>query len=65
MAQGLRWAGSQRVIDCFILARATASCRESTVGPLPAEHYFVEFSVDTMLESDMAHAFLTSSNKDM
>ena len=28
-------------------------------------HYMVEWSVAVMLESDMAHAFLTHSNKDM
>lgn len=30
-----------------------------------AGHTFVEWEVDTMLESDMAHAFLTHSNKGM
>ncbi len=29
------------------------------------KHYFVEWSVSTMLESDMAHAFLHGSNADM
>lgn len=28
-------------------------------------HHFVEFNVSTMLESDMAHAFLTPSNEGM
>ena len=28
-------------------------------------HYIVEWSVHVMLESDMAHAFLTPSNKGM
>lgn len=28
-------------------------------------HYFVEYNVFTMLESDMAHAFLTESNRGM
>lgn len=30
-----------------------------------AVHHFVEFNVSTMLESDMAHAFLTPSNEGM
>ena len=30
-----------------------------------SKHYFVEWSVDVMLESDMAHAFLKGSNTDM
>jgi urate oxidase len=29
------------------------------------KHHFVEWTVDTMLESDMAHAFLSSSNAGM
>jgi urate oxidase len=33
--------------------------------PLAAVHYFVEYTVHTMLESDMAHAFLTDSNRGM
>jgi urate oxidase len=28
-------------------------------------HHFVEWEVDTMLESDMAHAYLTESNRGM
>lgn len=28
-------------------------------------HYMVEWTVSVMLESDMAHAFQTHSNKDM
>lgn len=30
-----------------------------------SKHYFVEWSVDVMLESDMAHAFKDGSNTDM
>lgn len=33
--------------------------------PHRAVHHFVEWSVDCMLESDMAHAFLTPSNAGM
>lgn len=33
--------------------------------PSPAVHHFVELRVHTMLESDMAHAFLTDSNEGM
>lgn len=29
------------------------------------KHYFIEWTVSTMLESDMAHAFLQGSNADM
>ncbi len=31
----------------------------------PAVHHFVEYSVFTMLESDMAHAYHTDSNRGM
>lgn len=30
-----------------------------------SKHYFVEWSVDVMLESDMAHAFQIGTNTDM
>ena len=30
-----------------------------------SKHYFVEWNVDVMLESDMAHAFKSGDNTDM
>lgn len=39
--------------------------KEDCIVDLRAVHYMVEWMVHTMLESDMAHAFLTSSNAGM
>lgn len=37
----------------------------SISGNAGVRHHFVEWTVETMLESDMAHAFLSSSNAGM
>lgn len=52
-------------ITPFIFYKPNLNSFQLTPITTPAVHYFVEFTVYAMLESDMAHAFLTESNRGM